>query len=344
MQFIRLNSRLRAGAILLVLAALVLSTRIPAAMAQDVTPKWQKLCEELPDTNCITAIQDLTAPRTSVGFQILEPKRDAPSKILRILIQFPEAPASQSGTIKIALDGKPFAEMPFAQCPQANFCFGQKPLSDGEIVVLERTKAIQVRSEAVTFNLPAGELAAVRASRGMTFAEFKEVQDRVIEELKKSAERLNKKSRNPGFLDEAPATKPLEGFCTALQEVITAAPGEFKSIIGRLNYSFYAARVSVPGSGTCEVPIETKLGYSCTTHFRTRVLAEKQMAALVQNVGKCLPHIKPERSAESNSVTVTFDHRRRGEEQKTAPVSVWFNYSKFEGSDDYSVSLNVDAF
>ncbi len=177
---------------------------IPASAphAQPASPQWSKLCEELPDTNCATWIQLKTGKLDEmVGVQIIEPKGESPSKFLRVYAFFAEAPASQSGAFQIALDSKPFAELPFVQC-QDKSCIGQRPITAEEIALLESTKTIRVQSGVLTVDVPAGDLAAARASRGVSVAESKEAYERRLENAKKQGAAISKK------LAEDTATPP----------------------------------------------------------------------------------------------------------------------------------------
>jgi len=185
MQSIRLNRIFGAGAFVCAF--------IGAASAQTPTPQWQKVCQASPDTNCATFVQpDTGANRNSLGVQILEPTRDSTDKLLRIIVFRNDAPASDSGTIEIVVDAKRFAEMQFSECP-SKVCAGQRPITEAEIGLLERAKTIEVKSGTLTLNLPVGNLAEVRAARGMSADEYKEAQARSFSEAIKQAEAKSKK-------------------------------------------------------------------------------------------------------------------------------------------------------
>src|SRR5262245_59919138 len=79
------------------LALVCLCLPVPAGAADGATAEWRKLCEALPDTNCLTAIElgdenggPVNPSRGALAaLVILEPKRDAPAKMLRAIVNFP---------------------------------------------------------------------------------------------------------------------------------------------------------------------------------------------------------------------------------------------------------------
>lgn len=183
-------------------------------------------------------------------------------------------------------------------------------------------------------------LAILFAGAQIPTAAAQSALERIQEELKKRADEANKKLREDDRLDEAPAARPLEGFCKALEDVIAVAPDDFKPILGPLEYSFYAVRLSIPGSGKCNVPIDTGLGYSCSADFKTAAIASQQLSALARNIDKCLPGVKAERSADHYSITLwPEDRRTRG---SIIMISIASLYKKWlDGTDTYYVTLSV---
>lgn len=164
-------------------------------------------------------------------------------------------------------------------------------------------------------------------------------QDSVIEALKKKADELNRKLNDYGFLDETPAAKPLEGFCAALEDIIVAGRSDFKSVQGPLEYSFYAVRVSIPGSGKCQIPLGIP-DYSCTTNFRTRELADRQLAALARHIDECFPRVKSEHSADRYEISIPSEDKER--KRSVSLITVNSLHKKWnDGVDEYYVSLSV---
>ena len=348
------------------LALVYLCQPLPAAATDMAQAKWQKYCEALPDTNCSTFIQfgdqnggpvGRGAPLAQVF--ILEPTRVSPTKVFRVVVHFQNAPQSQNGIIQVTVDAQPFANVPFVRCFGSD-CVGDKQISAADVATFEGAKSFEIQSGEIKVSSPIGKFVEERAGRGRTFAEVnaevKEQQEHLQQELLKKAKEVNerlKEASKTKFLTDAPAARRQERFCAVLKRVMAAVPDDFKSIMGapdEFNKSVpdeykesvgqdYSSRISIPGSGKCKIDANTvSPSYTCTATFKGREVADKQMAALAQLVGKCLPDVKAERdNGLDGSPTITFDNRKSN-------VEVWITSDKTHNVDGdyYEVGLWVD--
>jgi invasion protein IalB len=191
--FMKLKVTMAAGALRtpswlhMALAVFCLCLPVPAGAAGADAPEWQKFCEAVPDTNCVTWIQVSAQNGSSAVISIVEPTRNSPQKMLRIVAHFEGAPPPQNGAAQVIVDAKPFADVPFARCAGAD-CLGEKQISAADVATLESAKSFVVQAATVQVSSPIGNLAAARAGRGKTFAEVKAEGERLIQELQKRAD------------------------------------------------------------------------------------------------------------------------------------------------------------
>jgi invasion protein IalB len=325
---------------LLVSLVIVLSCRgLPADAVEVAAPKWMKVCGG-PDSDpfCTTMAQ----LEQTMTVQLLEPVRDPSIRKLRVLVGItdPAKAPSLKDTIRISVDSKRFLEMPIVICNTA-YCGAEKQLSDGDLAMLAGANSLEIDAPGKSVNAPMGNFAAIRAGKGMTEAEYQAEMARLQEELQKKLERAiedqKEKLKNGGrtFLTDAPAARPQEGFCAALKGVMAAAQGDFKSIRGEPVYGGFVPRISIPGSGECDID---PLGYWCKTSFKLREVADKQMTSLAQSVGKCLPNVKAERSKSDDGFpTIEFDN-------KTSTVDITLSKPIEKHIDAYDVTLTVSHY
>lgn len=346
------NGALRAFRRRIPFALVCLCLFAPARAAE--APEWQKACETLPDTNCVVWIQfdpnggvvDFFRP--FAGVTIVEATRDSPQKVLRILVHLAAEPATPNGAVQVAVDSRPFAAMSFTHCAGLD-CIGETQISSGDVATLERAQSLEIQAPNFKAISPIRNFAAARAGKGRTIAEVNAemaaAQQRIREEMQKSIDKLNKQradeeaKRAKEILDEAPAARKPGGFCAALKRVMADVPDQFKSIKDKKDNRGWSSRVNLPGSGTCRLDINSIYSnYSCTTSFRSREVADKQMASLAQMVGKCLSDRKarPTEGAIDQLPMISFD-------KKGSKVDVWVTLQRQKSGNVslYDVDVSV---
>jgi hypothetical protein len=190
----------------------------------------------------------------------------------------------------------------------------------------------------IKLNSPIGNLSAARAGAGKSAGEIDQELRQEAERLKRDIEERRAAEANsppdPGFLAEAPASHSQKGFCAALKNIIAEARHHFQAIIAEEDILKALARISIPGSGTCE--IEDRSIFTCTSWFKRREIAEKQMAGLARKIGQCLQGVRAQRSTDPDgSAEIGFDRKQ---------PEIKILRKKHDDYDGYSVELSVTYY
>jgi hypothetical protein len=287
-----------------------------AADADANAAQWETRCSAPPDDICVTSLK-LGSDTEWTALVFLGESKHISDKALFIWFNSKITPLKPESSIRLIVDSKPFADLTFAGCNRTA-CTARAPISASAIAKLESAKSFEIQAGTTKVSSPIGNLAAARTGR-----------NKVLDQPRQEA-----KSRNEGFLDEAPAARSQEGFCSALKNVIVEARTHFKSIVGKDDILRRLERMSIPGSGECEV--EDRSVFSCTSKFKLRELADKQMASLAKSVGKCLPAAKATRSTDSEgSVQIVFDNKN---------PKIEISHTKNTVDEGYSVELSVTYY
>jgi hypothetical protein len=145
---------------------------------------------------------------------VFEQKRDAPSKLLRVIVHFQAAPPSQEGAVQVTADSRPFADVQFIRCTGSD-CFGEKQISAADVAMLEGTKSLEIKTQNISVSSPIGNFAEVRTGRGKTVAELNEELSELMtkrgeernrefqEKIRKSDEGIEQCKKDKGKKDKA---------------------------------------------------------------------------------------------------------------------------------------------